>query len=291
MAKAISKWYSNTHEKMSELAVTSMPPFFKKLVHDPIRRGYFVLGVIAPDKLFCDFVNHYYNCTPTKDGRHYGKVHKKVEREAKLIREMLDNADEDRLHPKADMFFRNIIDTPTKAVTFELGVISHYIADAHQPLHTDGKLRYPDIKFNEVPIHRAYEEDVRDNLDVLSSYYESSDMHSRKPRKIYDMKEFMFDIALAHNKYYDDIFNAYYPLTEHDEKTRFEKVLGLTKTCFNNAVHDIRSIWSIFDDLEEKLFESVRLERTLSDLKVELDRRNIYKIRTYKNENVKLIKV
>ena len=61
-----------------------MPPFFRELVLDPIRRGYFVLGVIAPDKLFCDFTNHYFNCTPTKSGRHYGKVHEKVEREVKL---------------------------------------------------------------------------------------------------------------------------------------------------------------------------------------------------------------
>ena len=86
------KWYSNTHEEISELAVASMPPFFRELVLDPIRRGYFVLGVIAPDKLFCDFTNHYFNCTPTKSGRHYGKVHEKVKREVKLIRDMLDRA-------------------------------------------------------------------------------------------------------------------------------------------------------------------------------------------------------
>ena len=275
---------------MSELAVASMPPFFKELVLDPIRRGYFVLGVIAPDKLFCDFTNHYFNCTATKNGRHYGKVHEKVEREAKLIRDMLDNTNEVRLHPKADMFFRNIIDTPTKAIAFELGVISHYIADAHQPFHTDGGLRYPDIKFDEVVIHRAYEEDVKYKyLDTLSSNYKSSGISNNRPKEISDVKGFMLDIVQAHNEYYDDVFNAYYPLREHDRKTRFEGVMELTKHCFNNAVYNIRNIWNMFDDIEEKLYQSVKLEKTLSDLKVELDKRNSYNIKKYKIGNVKLI--
>jgi hypothetical protein len=283
------KWYSNTHEEISRLAVDSMPPFFKKLVFDPTRRGYFVLGVIAPDRLFCDFTNHYFNCTPTSNGRYYGKVHEKVEKEAKLIREMLDNTDEVRLHPKADMFFHNIIDTPAKAVAFELGVISHYIADAHQPFHTDGGSRYPNTKFNEVPIHRAYEEDVRNNLDGLSSNYESSDISKSSPKEIPNVRKFMRDILQAHNKYYNGLFNAYYPLSEHDKNMRFEEVLDLTRVCFNNAVYNVRSVWSMFDDIEEKLYENVRMEKTLNDLKRELDKKNSYKIKAYKNGNIKLI--
>ena len=284
------KWYSNTHEEISELAVASMPPFFRELVLDPIRRGYFVLGVIAPDKLFCDFTNHYFNCTPTKSGRHYGKVHEKVKREVKLIRDMLDNADEVRLHPKADAFFHNIIDTPTKAVAFELGVISHYIADAHQPFHTDGKLRYPDIKFDETPIHKAYEVDVKNNRDVLSSNYKSSEMTNKKHNKISDVREFMLNIVQTHNEYYDSLFDAYYPLREHDKNTRFEEVLDLTKACFNNSIYNVRNVWSTFDDIEEKLYENVRLEKTLSSLKGELDEKNSYNIKIYKIGNIKLIK-
>lgn len=266
-----------------------MPPFFKELVFDPVRRGYFVLGVIAPDRLFCDFTNHYFNCTPTRSGRHYGKVHEKVEREAELIREMLDNADEVRLHPKADMFFRNIIDTPSKAVAFELGIISHYIADAHQPFHTDGKLRYPDIKFDEVPIHRAYEGDVRNNLDTLSSNYKSSGKSDSAPKSISDVTEFMLDIVNVHNRHYDALFNAYYPLRDHDKNTRLEEVMELTKLCFNSAVYNIRSVWSMFEDIEEKLYEGVRLEKTLSDIKSKLDVEKSYKIKVYKNGNFKLI--
>lgn len=282
-------WYSNNHEVMSYFAALSMPPFFQNLIFDPVRRGYFVLGVVAPDRLFCDFSNHYRNITPTKSGRHYGKIHEKVEKETKLIREMLGNTDEVILHPKASSFFRGIIDTPVKAVVFELGVISHYVADAHQPFHTDGQLRYPNIKYDEIPIHRAYETDVRKNLGMLSSFYLSSDMRERKSRKITDVEKFILGIVKKHNKYYDKLFDVYYPLSKHNEKTRFKDVLSLTKVCFNNAVHDIRSVWNLFGDIEEKLSEGARLEKTINGIKSKLDKKNRYRIKVFKNGNVKII--
>ena len=283
------QWYSNNHEVMSYFAALSMPPFFQNLIFDPVRRGYFILGVVAPDKLFCDFSNHYYNITSTKRGQHYGKIHEKVEKEAELIREMLGNTEEVILHPKASSFFRGIIDTPVKAVVFELGVISHYVADAHQPFHTDGQLRYPDIKYDEIPIHRAYEEDVRKNLGTLSSFYLSSDVREMEPCKITDVKKFILEVVKEHNKYYDELFDVYYPISKHNEKTRFNDVLSLTKVCFNNAIYNIRSVWNLFGDIEEKLSESAILEKTINDINSKLNKKNRYGVKVFKNGNVKII--
>jgi len=52
-----------------------MSPFFNELIN--VYPEYFELGIIAPDKLFCDTTNHYYNCTPSPSGYHYGSVGKK----------------------------------------------------------------------------------------------------------------------------------------------------------------------------------------------------------------------
>lgn len=283
------KWYSNTHEVMSSLAMRSMPQFLQDLVYNPLLRGFFILGVVAPDRLFCDFSNHYYNCTPTKKGYHYGKVHEKVKKEIELINKMLDNTNEVILHPKASNFFRGVIDTPIKAIIFELGVVSHYVADAHQPFHTDGKLRYPDKKFNEIPSHRAFEQDVRKNLKDLMKSYLASSISRKKPRKITNFEKYMLVQSKKRNKYYDKLVDVYYPPNKYNKKTRFKKVLRLTKVCFNNSVYSIRSVWGSLNKIEEKLSESAKFEKVLNEMKNRLNRKLTYKVKLFKNKNIKAI--
>lgn len=257
------KWYSNTHERMCSLAAKSMPKIFKKLVSNPKLKGFFILGIISPDKLFCDFSNHYHNLTPTSKGYYYGKVHEKVKRELDLIKKMLQSPDEVILHPRASDFFRGVIDTPLKAIIFELGVISHYVADAHQPLHTDGNLRYPEINYNEVPFHREYEKDVKERLNKFSEYYNRSKLSKKKAIHVKDPEKFILDKVKKSNKYYDAIFNAYYPLNKTNEKERFKKVLPLTKICFNNSVYSIRCIWNSIEGLNSVLTSCAKKEKFL----------------------------
>ena len=52
------------------------------------------------------------------------------------------------------------MDTLLKAFIFELGVVSHYIADLHQPFHTDGKDRFSD----EETVHKFMKADTRRHL-------------------------------------------------------------------------------------------------------------------------------
>lgn len=274
---------------MSFTAMLSMPRFLRHLISDPSLKGFFILGIIAPDRLFCDFSNHYYNRTPTKKGYHYGKVHTKVKREVELINQMLNNTDKVILHPKTSSFFRRIIDTPLKAIIFELGVVSHYVADAHQPFHTDGALRYPNIKFNEIPIHRAFEQDVRNNLNGLSKFYLESGISKKKPCKITDMEEFMLTINKTHNKYYDKLFNVYHPLNKQGEKTRFKKVLALTRVCFNDSIYNIRNVWCSLSNFEKKISEGVRAHKIMNTIKSKLDEKVRYKIKVLKNKNIKLV--
>jgi hypothetical protein len=257
------KWYSNTHERMSSLAAESMPRIFQKLVSDFKLKGFFILGVISPDKLFCDFSNHYHNLTPTSKGYCYGKVHEKVKREMELVKKMLQKPGEVILHPRASSFFRGVIDTPLKAILFELGVISHYVADAHQPLHTDGTLRHPEINYNEIPFHREYEKDVRENLEELSECYLNSRFAGKKAVMVKDSEKFILGKIKKSNKYYDNILESYYPLNKTDEKKRFDQVLPLTKVCFNNSVYSIQCIWNSIDGLKDTLTLCAKKEKFL----------------------------
>ncbi|MFQ6061655.1 MAG: hypothetical protein ACE5J9_00540 [Methanosarcinales archaeon] len=72
------KWKSNTHISMTEVALQYMSPLFQEIVNG--NKGYFELGVIAPDRLFKDTINHYYNIS-----NGVGKVHKKVSSEVQLV--------------------------------------------------------------------------------------------------------------------------------------------------------------------------------------------------------------
>jgi len=114
-------------------------------------------------------------------------------------------------------------------------------------------------------------------------------MSEREPRKITDVKKFILDVIKEHNKYYDKLFDVYYPLSKHNKKTRFKDVLSLTKVCFNNAIYNIRSVWNLFDDFEEKLSESAVLEKTIDGVKSKLNKKNRYRIKVFKNGNVKII--
>lgn len=257
------KWYSNTHETMSSLAVNSMPKILQRLVSNFNLKGFFILGIVSPDRLFCDFSNHYRNITPTNRGYHYGKVHEKVKKEVVLIKGMLQNTKEVILHPKASSFFQGIIDTPLKAIIFELGVLSHYIADAHQPLHTDGKLRYPKINYNEIPFHREYEKDVKKNLGKFSKAYLTSKISKKKLIIVRDPEKFILNKIKKFNKYYDIIFEEYYPLKEHSKKMRFEKVFPITRICFNQAVRSISCIWNSIPNLFKVLSFCAKKEKFL----------------------------
>ena len=282
------KWYSNTHEVMAETAVCAMPTFFCDMVHHESLRGYFLLGVVAPDKLFQDTVNHYYNVTPSENGINYGKVHKKVGSEVELIKTIMSDMEKVQLHKNASKFLQGIIDTSLKSLVFELGVISHYISDSHQPLHTDGKLR---CSYEEVP-HKIYEFDIlrkgKNNLDDLKN-----NVTIKRPTRIKNPTEYILSRLKEKNKYYDDIIEAY---TKEDKSIasykggRYEKAKDITQTCFDDAVNDIISIWASIGDFEVGLPDDLRLADTMLKLKECLKKELRYSIITYKTvDNVKLI--
>lgn len=123
-----------------------------------------ILGIEAPDRIFADTTNHYYNCTSNKYGYHYGCVIKKVCQKLELIEQLILNPNEIMIEENYPPFLLLLLDSPLKVFCFEIGTLCHYVADMHQPFHTDGKERFAD----EQTVHRVLEADVRLHLDELN---------------------------------------------------------------------------------------------------------------------------
>ncbi|HHE40707.1 MAG TPA: hypothetical protein ENL10_04315 [Candidatus Cloacimonetes bacterium] len=212
-----------------------MSPFFNELIN--VYPEYFELGIIAPDKLFCDTTNHYYNCTPSPSGYHYGSVVKKIIKETDLIREMIKNHNSPVYHPNCDPYIAQILDNPIKILVFELGVISHYVADLHQPFHTDGKYRF---EYEEVP-HRIYEADVRKHFAELHL-----DVGKRRTR-IKNLEKYLFDTIYRINKYYDQLISDYFLTPKKVKADRWQQARAKTEKFLAEAAKCIANIWFIFE--------------------------------------------
>lgn len=272
-------WRSATHEVMAELALRRMPEGMQRLVDGC--RPFFDLGICAPDKLFGDTVNHYYNVTPTLSGRHLGKVHKKGTREAVLIGEMLAHPDRVILHPKTERWLRGIVDTPARAVAFEMGVISHYIADAGQPFHTDGRRRFAEEEL----VHKTLEFDVRKRIAQMRAGYRPLPVEDTSDSEAYILKMVTFA-----NGFYDELVGHYYRAPgKVQPKERFEAAKDTIQRCFDHAVAGIASVWqlfsgseAIFDDLAEREKRTREVQRLASGM-------GGFRIHRYRNGNVKLI--
>ena len=238
-----------------------MSPFFNELIN--VYPEYFELGIIAPDKLFCDTTNHYYNCTPSPSGYHYGSVVKKIIKETVLIQEMIKNHDSLVYHPKCNSYLAHILDNPIKTLVFELGVISHYIADLHQPFHTDGKYRF---EYEEVP-HRIYEADVRKHFSELHLDIGKRRYHIR------NLEEYFYDTIYRINKSYEPLINCYFLTPNKVKADRWEKARSKTEKFLSEAAKCIANIWFSFESylkVYNKQLKNIYLIQEL-DKVIELD--------------------
>ena len=232
---------------------------------------YFELGIIAPDKLFCDTTNHYYNCTPSPSGYHYGSVVKKIINEVNLIEEMIHNYNSLIYHPNCDHYIAHILDNPVKILVFELGVISHYVADLHQPFHTDGKYRF---EYEEVP-HRIYEADVRKHFAELR--IEVGKRRSRIP----NLEEYLYATIYRINKSYDQLIDCYFLTPNKVKADRWEKAISKTEKFLSEAAKCIANIWFIFElDLKvyKKQLKNIYLMQQLDKA---IERDGIYRLKVY----------
>ncbi len=286
-------WNPSTHIKICRLALRKMSRQFNLLID--VYPEYFELGIICPDKIFCDTTNHYYNCTPNEKGYHYGSVVKKIQKETILIHEILSNKNSLIYHPKCAGYLKKIIDNPLKIIVFELGVISHYVADLHQPFHTDGKYRF---EYEEVP-HKVYEADVRKNFGAL---------HLNIGKRRYRIKsptipspigsgtagtgidEYFYSQIYKSNKYYDKLVDSYFLSPGKVKPDRWETSIYLTEDCISRAIESTANIWFLFEEEIKQYKKQIRHYTLMAKLHKNIDLKCSYYLKVYPSGTLSLRK-
>ncbi|MEM2126975.1 MAG: PGF-pre-PGF domain-containing protein [Candidatus Bathyarchaeia archaeon] len=157
------------------------------------------LGALAPDQVFRDFYNHVYH--PDSG---YGGAPWAVERWFGYVVGNLSSGD-------------------YGAAVFSAGVLSHYVADVANPLHTGSSGA-------EEAIHSNYESEVSRRLLRL-------DIGAVEPRNVTGIAVYVASIAKASHGYYWPLINNY---TRYGWNIHVER---MTEECLSLAVEATTSLW------------------------------------------------
>ncbi len=166
-------WSYHTHRKLTADAVRLMPEAFRNEFAG--QKANFLKGATDPDSLIKDFTNHVYH----PDGS------------------MVDG-----LYRIQDLFKTSVSLIRSNAgpekISYLLGLMSHYIADLNQPLHTAGSERNPD----ESEYHVKYERDLNPHLSNLA-------LPEISYRPVTDIEQRVKDMTSAANLEYGAVDQAY----------------------------------------------------------------------------------
>ena len=263
-------WDSRTHQKITSLALQKCNKTFVNLLK--VHQELFILGIEAPDRIFKDFTNHYYNCTPNAYGIHSGKIIQKIGKEIVLIENMLQNPDKIILHDNIAPFLSALLDTTLKAFIFELGVLSHYIADLHQPLHTDGKYRFND----EETVHKILEADTRLHLEGFQFI-------PQRRHRINDPFGFFTFQIYEINGFYDDLIDRYYLKKGKVKSDRWMNSKEIVETCISTAAMNIANLFLGFEKKAKCFQQTAKNARLLQRLNSKIRNDRAYKLIEYQS--------
>jgi len=230
-------------------------------------------------KIHQELFIHYYNCTPNKYGYNSGSVIKKIGKEIELLNKMTAKPDTIILHPGIAPFLVGILDTPLKAFIFELGVVSHYVADLHQPFHTDGKDKFPD----EETVHQIMEADTRKHLDEFS-------LELSRRHRIEKPLEYFTEQIHNINGYYDELIENYYLKKGKVKPDRWDNSFTIIQECMKLAAHNIANIYLSFER-SNKIFESqIHHAKLIKKISNSLDPKSKYYLKKYHSGTVSIRK-
>ena len=268
-------WDSRTHQFIMQQALKKCNPRFVHLLE--IEQQMLLLGIEAPDKILMDFTNHYYNCTPNSYGYHYGSVIKKICSKLELLEQILRNPNKIIIDQSYPSFLHLFLDSPLKVFCFELGTLSHYVADLHQPFHTDGKERFDDEEI----IHKVLEADVRKHLDELKI-----NLHRRS--RIKNPEEYFMNKVCEINRFYDILVENYYLSKGKVKPERWIHSKQIIEYCIQESAQTIANIILDFED-SAKIFDKAKKFSIIQDkIKKEMDFNNSYKIKIYKSGTISI---
>jgi hypothetical protein len=188
-------WSGKTHQRIVESSLNYLPKEFQKKLLP--YKAEILEGSVAPDKIYKDFQNHIYDFDKRK-GKGIEKVREKYYQIISFIRDK----------------------KPWRLIAFELGILSHYISDLNQPLHTSSS-------YEEKGFHSKYEKDAEQIV----------------PRKLKNLSfiskpaYYIFNSAKLAHSYYYDIEKSY------SEGNGWKDVYAITQKRIDKAVEDVTNYW------------------------------------------------
>jgi len=186
-------WSTKTHQKIAKEALYSLPKEYQRKLSPYLDE--LLEGSVAPDRIYKDFNNHVFHVHVDK-GKGPEKVREKYLEIISLVQE----------------------GKPWRLIAFQLGVLSHYIADLNNPLHTDSSKR-------EDEFHSKYEKDA----DVINPKIKSELIYIKYPAS------YILDSIFNANRFYKDIEKAYL------SGDKFRDVSKITQEQIDKAALDTAS--------------------------------------------------
>ena len=184
-------WSGKTHFKIAEEAVYSLPKEYQRKIVPYMDE--LLEGSVAPDRVYKDFDNHIYQ-VDNKKGKGPEKVREKYLEIVSLIQSK----------------------RPWRLVAFQLGVLSHYVADLNQPLHTA-------TSGNEDKFHSKYEK----NAEVVNPKASKNLTYVTYPMS------YILDSVKNSSQYYKDIERAYL------KGSGFSDVSKISQKQIDKATYDV----------------------------------------------------
>ena len=206
-----SAWTPRTQQEVAVNASRFMPASLRRLIFEhsmDLREG-----AVAPFK-FGDDENHYYHVDGT-----YGKLPLKVAGEVNKIKAMIERREK------------------FKRVLHEMGVLSHYIADASHPLHTSSddpeENRYI-LEFNKLT------EKKLDKMRIVFTSFRSPQLERG------DVMGLIAEEATRANRYYEWLASSFiengHVLSYYNFNDK-HPVFGIASLSFSNAVGNVARVW------------------------------------------------
>ena len=268
-------WDSRTHQFIVAKALEKCYKPFANMLK--IHQELFILGIQAPDRIFKDYTNHYYNCTPSKYGYHFGKVIQKIDEEIQLLKNMIANPNVIYHHGRIAPFLVGILNTPLKSFIFELGVISHYIADLYQPFHTDGSNRFPD----EETVHKIMEADTRKHLANFN-------LDLGRRCRIDESVEYFTEQIYYINNYYDILIENYYLRKGKVKPNRWKNSFEIINEYLNLAAQNIANVYLSFERSNVIFKTQINHAKVIKKVDNSLNKKLKYDLKKYKSGTVSL---
>lgn len=194
-------WSYHTHRKLTADAVRLMPEAFRNEFAG--HKASFLKGATDPDTLIKDFTNHVYH----PDGSMVDGLYR--------IQDLLQNT---------TALIRS--NAGPEKISYMLGLISHYVADLNQPLHTAGSER----DAGESEYHTKYERDLNPHLKNLAAPQTTW-------RPVTDIEHRVKEMTAVANRDYDAIGRAY------QRGNGLSEVMEITERQLAAATTNIVDFW------------------------------------------------